>query len=42
VEMKTAGNMSSAVIMMPRHRRLDWQRTQAFNLRLPTSKIERT
>jgi NADH-quinone oxidoreductase subunit G len=42
VEVKTAGNMSSTVIMMPRHRRLAWQKAQGFNLRLPTSKIERT
>jgi NADH-quinone oxidoreductase subunit G len=41
VEVKTAGNMSSAVVVMPRHRRLDWQKARAFNLRLPTSKIER-
>jgi NADH-quinone oxidoreductase subunit G len=41
VEVKTAGNMSYTVIVMPRHRQLAWQKAQAFNLRLPTSKIER-
>jgi NADH-quinone oxidoreductase subunit G len=41
VEVKTTGNMSYAVMVMPRHRRLAWQKAQSFSLRLPASKIER-
>jgi NADH-quinone oxidoreductase subunit G len=41
LEVKTATNMSSAVIVMPRHRQIAWQKAQALTLRLPRGRIER-
>jgi NADH-quinone oxidoreductase subunit G len=42
LQVKTAENMASGVIVMPRHRQLAWQKTQAFTLRLSSGQIERT
>jgi len=41
-EVKTAGNMSPRVILVPRHRRLAWQKAHDFSLRLPAGRIERS
>jgi hypothetical protein len=34
--------MARGVIVLPRHRLLDWQKVQTFNFRLAAGKIERS
>jgi NADH-quinone oxidoreductase subunit G len=42
VALVTAANMARGVIVLPRHRLLDWQKVQTFNFRLAAGKIERS